>query len=101
MNLNDYKVEFLIETVECKEISDNEYFSDDYKKYVSNSRLKLINPDEGGSPEKYKEGIKSEYNSSFEFGTAVHQLILQPNEFIFILTININQVQSLVYLLMV
>ena len=82
MNLDNYKVEFLIETVEAKELSDAEYFSNDYKQYSSNSKLKLINPDEGGSPQKYKDGIKSEYNASFEFGTAVHQLILQPEEFI-------------------
>ena len=82
MNLDKYKVQFLIETVEAKELSDAEYFSSDYKQYVSNSKLKLINPDEGGTPQKFKEGIKSEYNASFEFGTAVHQLILQPEEFI-------------------
>ena len=82
MNLDKYKVQFLIETVEAKELSDAEYFSSDYKQYVSNSKLKLINPDEGGTPQKFKDGIKSEYNASFEFGTAVHQLILQPEEFI-------------------
>lgn len=82
MNLDKYKVQFLIETVEAKELSDAEYFSSDYKQYVSNSKLKLINPDEGGTPQKFKEGIKSEYNASFEFGTAIHELILQPEEFI-------------------
>ena len=82
MNLDKYKVQFLIETVEAKELSDAEYFSSDYKQYVSNSKLKLINPDEGGTPQKFKEGIKSEYNSSFEFGTAIHELILQPEKFI-------------------
>ena len=81
MNLDKYKVQFLIETVEAKELSDAEYFSSDYKQYVSNSKLKLINPDEGGNPTLFKEGIKSEYNSSFTFGTAIHQLILQPEEF--------------------
>lgn len=82
MNLDKYKVQFLIETVEAKELSDVEYFSTDYKQYVSNSKLKLINPDEGGNPQKFKDGIKSEYNASFEFGTAVHELILQPEEFV-------------------
>lgn len=82
MNLDNYKVEFLRETVHAKELSDAEYFSSDYKQYVSNSKLKLINPDEGGNPQKFKDGIKSEYNASFEFGTAVHELILQPEEFI-------------------
>ena len=69
MNLDKYNVQFLIETVEAKELSDVEYFSTDYKQYVSNSKLKLINPDEGGNPQKFKDGIKSEYNASFEFGT--------------------------------
>ena len=82
MNLDNYKVEFLRETVHLKELSDAEYFSSDYKQYVSNSKLKLINPDEGGSPQKFRDGIKSEYNASFEFGTSVHELILQPEEFV-------------------
>ena len=82
MNLDNYKVEFLRETVHAKELSDAEYFSSDYKQYVSNSKLKLINPDEGGSPQLFKDGIKSEYNASFEFGTAIHELILQPEEFV-------------------
>ena len=43
MNLDNYKVEFLIETVQTKELSDSEYFSNDYKQYVSNSKLKLTN----------------------------------------------------------
>lgn len=81
MNLENYKVEFLLETVNIKELSDAEYFSSDYSHYVSNSKLKLINPDEGGNPKLFHEGIKSEYNSSFEFGTAVHQLLLQPESF--------------------
>lgn len=81
MNLEKYKIEFLIETLQSKNISDNEYFSDEYKQYVSNSKLKLINPCEGGSPQKFAEGIQSSYNPSFEFGSAVHQLVLQPDEF--------------------
>ena len=82
MNLDNYKVEFLRETVHTKELSDAEYFSSDYKQYVSNSKLKLINPDEGGTPQKFRDGIKSEYNASFEFGSSVHQCILQPEEFL-------------------
>ena len=75
MNLDKYKVEFLRETVHLKELSDAEYFSSDYKQYVSNSKLKLINSDEGGSPQKFKDGIKSEYNASFEFGTIKNKKI--------------------------
>ena len=82
MNLKEYKIELLLETVNIKELSDEEYFSNDYSHYVSNSKLKLINPDEGGSPILFKTGLKNEYNASFAYGTAVHQLILQPEEFI-------------------
>ena len=60
MDLNKCKIEFLLETVCIKNISDEEYFSNDYKEYVSNSKLKLINPDEGGYPMLFKNGIKSE-----------------------------------------
>jgi hypothetical protein len=62
-------------------ISDEEYFSDKYKDYINNSKLSLINPDQGGSLDKYREGGKLIENDSLVLGTAVHNLILQPNEF--------------------
>ena len=62
-------------------LSDKEYFSDKYKEYISNSRLSLINPDEGGSLEHYLTGYSENYSSSFELGSAVHASVLQPDDF--------------------
>lgn len=82
MDLSKYKLQFLIETVNMKNISDEEYFSSKYKEYSSNSKLSYINPLQEGSPTKYKEGLKSGFNSSFDLGSAVHALFLQPNDFV-------------------
>lgn len=79
-SLNNYKVELLKDSIFKKKMSDEEYFSNKYSKFISNSRLKLINPMEGGSPQKYLEGERVS-TSSLEFGSAVHALILQPDEF--------------------
>ena len=81
MNIKDCKVEFLIETCRMEDISDEVYFSSAYKQYSSNSKIALINPDQEGSPQKYRDGIKQGYNSSFEFGSAVHAITLQPGLF--------------------
>ena len=62
----------------CPEV----YFSEKYRNYVSNSRLGLINPQQDGSPEKFFEGFKMGYSSSLEIGSAVHELVLQPDLFV-------------------
>ena len=49
----------LTETVHIKDISDEVYFSKEYGNYISNSRLKLINPDEGGRPTKFFAGLNN------------------------------------------
>ena len=64
-----------------KDIDDSVYFSEKYTNYVSNSRLKLMNPDENGSPKLYKEGFGSWKTNSLILGTAVHELFLQPDLF--------------------
>lgn len=46
------------ETLFLGKITDDEYFSEKYSDYISNSRLKLINPDQGGSPEQYFAGFE-------------------------------------------
>ena len=46
--LEEIKITPLIETIEYLDISDEEYFGDAYSDYISNSRLKLINPEQGG-----------------------------------------------------
>lgn len=74
------QIRIIPESIQLIKMSDEEYFSPKYKDYVSNSRLGLIDPDEDGSPEKYDLGYEdSEYNESFELGTAIHSKILQPS----------------------
>ena len=74
-------LEPIIDSIEYKDITDDEYFSDKYKDYISNSRLSLINPEQGGSPEKYLNGLKNSVSDSLYFGSAVHEMILQPESF--------------------
>jgi len=66
-------------SIQLIKMTDAEYFSAKYKDYISNSKLGTINPDEGGSPEKYEDGIKSAYSESFELGSAIHAMVLQPD----------------------
>lgn len=80
----DYKeivITPILESIQLLDISDDEYFSEKYKHYISNSSLKLINPEEGGSEELYTKGLSFSPNDSYVFGSAAHQLILQPEEF--------------------
>ena len=65
------------ESIKLLRISDEEYFSENYRQYISNSKLSLINPDEGGSVEKYNAGFQEKFSDSFELGSAVHAMILQ------------------------
>lgn len=75
------RIEIIPESIKLLKMSDEEYFSPKYKDYISNSKLKLINPDEGGSSELWFEGMKSTYSESFELGSAVHEMLLQPDSF--------------------
>ena len=70
----------LLETLRWEDIPDEEYFSEKYSDCVSNSRLSLINPEQGGSTEKFLEN-KHSFSDSFFFFFAVHAEILQPGEF--------------------
>lgn len=82
MKLDEIKITPILETLQLVKISDEEYFSPKYAKYVSNSRLGLINPQQGGSPKSFFAGFKDEgFNSSFQLGSAVHELCLQPEYF--------------------
>lgn len=82
-NLNQVKLNFLPETVQRLEnVSDEEYFGEKYKDFISNSLLKLINPDEGGSPTKFLTGFdKKKSAGALELGTAVHQMILEKGKY--------------------
>lgn len=81
INLNDIKLSPVLESVCRSKISDAEYFSSTYLDYISNSRLKYVNPEQDGSPLKYKNGIDNKQTVSLELGTAIHELFLQPESF--------------------
>lgn len=87
MNLSEIKLEALENTLRIGKISDQEYFSPKYSAYVSNSRLGNINPDQGGSPEKFFNPIGKIYSEALILGSAVHQQVLQ-NEFFEIVSID-------------
>lgn len=73
----------VLDTLKLCDISDEEYFGPKYSSYISNSRLKLIDPKEDGSPLTFFEGLSKHniFTSSLEFGSAVHALFLQPDDF--------------------
>lgn len=75
-------VELIPSSIKAIRMSDEEYFSDKYKNYISNSKLSLINPAEGGSYEKFISGFNTDYSDSMELGSAVHAMILQPDDYI-------------------
>lgn len=65
----EIKMTPLLDSIRLLDISDEEYFGSGYKNYISNSRLKLMNPEQGGSPELYKLGLGStECSDSLYFG---------------------------------
>jgi len=69
------------ESIQLIRLSDEQYFSDKYSDYISNSKLGLINPAQDGSIEKFNIGFINTYTDSFALGTAVHCSLLQPNDF--------------------
>lgn len=82
MKLSDIKLKPLLDTLRLEKISDAVYFSEQYSGYVSNSRLGLLNPRQDGSPEKFFAGFKPVgYAPALEMGSAVHELVLQPDAF--------------------
>lgn len=82
MKLQEIKLTPLLDTLQLSKITDEVYFSSKYSKYISNSRLGLLNPRQDGTPEKFFEGFKNQgFQSCFMLGSAVHQLVLQPEYF--------------------
>lgn len=82
MQLSEIKLTPLLDTLQLIKISDAEYFSPKYGEFISNSRLGLLNPRQGGSPESFFTGFKDEgFISSLVIGSAVHELVLQNESF--------------------
>jgi hypothetical protein len=75
------QVEIIPESIRLLKIDDATYFGPEYKDYISNSKLKLINPDEGGSREKYEQGLEESSSSYFELGSAIHAMMLQTDAY--------------------
>ncbi len=81
--LDSIKVEPILESLQLCKIEDSIYFSKEYSKYISNSRLSLINPEQDNDPKAFFEGIgkHNKYSDSLVFGSAVHCLVLQNELF--------------------
>lgn len=76
--INKIKITPIIDSLRLENIDDDEYFSEKYSNYISNSRLGLL---KSKGAKAFFEGIKSEYNPSFQFGTWLHEQVLQPESF--------------------
>ena len=75
MRLADIELTPILDTLQLLKITDEEYFSDKYKHYISNSRLGLLNPKQEGYPDKILTGfIKNGYIRWIELGSAVNKL---------------------------
>ena len=81
--LQQIKITPLLDTLRLENISDASYFGEHYSDYISNSRMGLINPAQGGTPEAYFQGLSknAKFTTSLAFGSAVHELALQPESF--------------------
>lgn len=73
----------LLDSLRLQKIDDAEYFSEKYSGYISNSRLSLINPEQNNDPKAFFEGLSkhNKYSDALIFGSAVHELVLQPELF--------------------
>ena len=82
-SLDDIQLVPLMDTLRVQKIDDSEYFSEKYNGYISNSRLSLINPEQDNDPEAFFEGLgkHNKYSDALIFGSAVHELVLQPELF--------------------
>lgn len=82
-HLKNIKFKPLLDTLRLQKISDAEYFSEKYSDFISNSRLKNINPNQDGTIQKFLEGLNANrlFIPSLPLGSAVHEMILQPEYF--------------------
>lgn len=68
--LNQITFRPLLDTLRLEDIDDAIYFSEKYAEYISNSRLGLINPLQGGCPKNFFEGLSKHnlYSDSLTLG---------------------------------
>lgn len=79
--INKIKITPLLDTLQLENISDSEYFGTYYKNRLSNSRLSLL---KNKGAKVFFEGIPQEYNPSFQLGSWLHMMFLQPEAFNFV-----------------
>lgn len=79
--LKQIKITPLLDTLRLENIDDSEYFSKKYSNYISNSRLGIL---KSKGAKAFFEGIVSEFNPSFNIGSWLHMMVLQPENFDFI-----------------
>lgn len=80
LKFSDFRIIPDIESVHREAIDDGEYFSTKYSKFLSNSRLRWINPEEGGSPELFANPPKL-HLGALNLGTWIHTSVLTPDEY--------------------
>lgn len=69
------------DSVKLLDLTDEEYFGNALPGYISNSKMGLINPAQGGSPSKYMSGFDSKKSESLMIGSAVHALLLEEESY--------------------
>jgi len=80
LDLNTFQIIPIADSARRLKISDAEYFSPTYGEYISNSRLKYINPAEGGNFQLFKRPPKFT-TTSLKNGTVVHARMLEKETF--------------------
>ena len=76
--IKQIKITPLLDTLRLENISDEEYFSEYKNDYISNSRLGVLVKD---GVEAFFKGIPQVYNPSFETGSLIHTMVLQPESY--------------------
>lgn len=76
--IKQIKITPIIDSLKLENISDEEYFSEYKKDYISNSRLGVLVKD---GVEAFFKGIPQVYNPSFETGSLIHTMVLQGNDY--------------------
>lgn len=82
MKLSDIKITPLLDSLRFTKIDDSIYFSEKYANYISNSRLSILKASPK-KPKKFFEGLAFNYtySDSLNRGSAVHEMVLQPEYF--------------------
>lgn len=80
MIIDDIKITPLYNTARMLDVGDKEYHTR-YFDYISNSRLSLINPEQGGTPEKFFGIMPQIYSDNILLGSAIHAVTLQRDKY--------------------